>query len=253
MILSLNPINLKCLSWLIPKLVQYLLNNLKGVLMDKRFLVVLGIVILGLIGLFVFTKDKAQAPSSTNTNTSVSASNHIEGNKNSKVKLLVYGDFQCSACEQFYPTEKKVVEKYSSQISFQFRHFPLDNLHPNARAASRAAEAAGLQGKFFEMHNMLYENQSSWINQSDPLVVFESMARALKLDTNKFKTDFSSEAVNNTINADYRAGSDAGVNGTPTYFINGKKINNEDLYSNGAPDAQKFSNIIETALKSNGQ
>jgi len=214
--------------------------------MDKRFLVILAIVILGLVGLFVFTKQKSVAPSSP-ANTSVSASNHIEGKADSKVKLLVYGDFQCSACEQFYPIEKQVVDKYSNQISFQFRHFPLENLHPNARAASRAAEAAGLQGKFFEMHNMLYQSQAAWRDQSVPLNVFISFANSLNLDVNKFKTDYASENVNAIINADYQAGSKLGVAGTPSYYLNGKLLDNKDIGT-----VEQFSAKIDATIKQTG-
>lgn len=213
--------------------------------MDKRFLIILGVVILGLIGIFVFTRDKAAAPSTSSDNSNVSVSNHTKGKEDSRVKLLVFGDFQCSACVQFYPIEKQVVDKYIDQISFTFRHFPLDNIHPNARAASRAAEAAGLQGKFFEMHDLLYEQQSAWINKSNPLETFVSFANILKLDTNKFKSDFASEAVNSKINADYKDGQKKGVDGTPTYFLNGQKLNLEEIQT-----VELFSKQIDEALKS---
>jgi protein-disulfide isomerase len=210
--------------------------------MDRRFIIVLAIVIIGLGGLFVFTRNKAQAPGSE---TVTAVSNHTEGNTASGVKLLVYGDFQCSACVAFYPIEKQVVDKYIDKISFTFREFPLDSIHPNARASARAAEAAGLQGKFFEMHNMLYENQDSWLNSTSPLTVFEKFATMLGLDANKFKTDFSSEAVNSTINADYKEGTQRGVSGTPSYYLNDKLLNNEEIQT-----VEKFSAKIDEAIQS---
>lgn len=214
--------------------------------MDKRFLIVLTVVILGLAGLFIFTRNKANAPSAGGGTSSASTtSNHTEGGNAKKVSLIVYGDFQCPACEQMYPIEKQVVQKYYNDISFTFRHFPLDSIHPNARAASRAAEAAGLQGKFFEMHNSLYENQSLWVSQSDPLPSFVQLATALNLNIDKFKTDFASEAVNSTINADLNQGKKDSIEGTPTYILNGQKLNNQDISS-----VDKFSAKIDEAIKS---
>jgi len=211
--------------------------------MDKRFIVILAILVLGLGGLFIFTRNKATAPG-TGTTQKASVSNHKEGKNAKNVNLVVYGDFQCSACEQIYPIEKQAVDSHINDISFTFRHFPLDTIHPNARAASRAAEAAGLQGKFFEMHNSLYQNQSLWINSSLPLTVFEQLAKSLGLNLDKFKTDFASESVNATINADYQEGVSKGVDGTPTYYLNGKKLDNKDISS-----VEKFSAKIDEAIK----
>jgi protein-disulfide isomerase len=208
---------------------------------DRRFLIVLAVLILGLGGLFIFTRNKASAPSN---NTVSTVSNHVEGLNTKKVELLVYGDFECSACAAFHPIEKQVVNKYFNDISYTFRHFPLDNIHPNARAASRAAEAAGLQGKFFEMHDMLYENQDSWLSLSQPLTAFKTFATTLGLDVNRFETDFASETVNSTINADKKEGESRGIDGTPTFFLNGEKLNNADIST-----VDGFSAKIEAAIQ----
>jgi len=209
--------------------------------MDKRFLIALVVVVLGLFGLFYFSRDNNP---NIGTSSNGQTSNHTEGNNTKHVELLVYGDFECSACEQIFPIEKQAVEKYYNDISFTFRHFALDGTHPNARAAARSAEAAGLQGKFFEMHNLLYQEQNSWVRLSNPYPVFEQMAKTLGLETSKFKTDYASEAVNKTINADYQAGVKQGVDGTPTYFLNGEKLNNQDILS-----VAKFSVLIDKAIQ----
>jgi protein-disulfide isomerase len=208
---------------------------------DKRFLIVLAILILGLGGLLVFTRDKAKAPGSDGT---ASVSNHVRDTSANGVELIVYGDFQCPVCKPFYYIERQVLDKYPGQVRLTFRHFPIDSIHPNARAASRAAEAAGLQGKFFEMHDMLYENQDDWAALSSTQSTFEQYAITLGLDIAKFKTDFASKAVNDTINADRKDGESRGVDGTPTYFLNGEKLNNNDI---GTVEA--FSAKIETALQ----
>lgn len=215
--------------------------------MDKRFIVILVVVVLGLAGIFFIGKNKSSSTNSNSGSTTVgSTSNHTTGNTASKVNLTVYGDFQCPVCGQFYPVEKKVVDSFSKDISFTFMHLPLETIHPNARAAARAAEAAGLQGKFFEMHDLLYINQSAWSSSSDPLTIFTSYATQLGLDTAKFKSDFASETVNSTINADLKSGNSKGVTGTPTYYLNGKKLENADI---GTYD--KFSAIIQAEIDKN--
>ncbi len=204
--------------------------------MDKRFLVVLAILILGLGGLFIFTKGR------NSTDTSGSVSNHVRGS--GPVEITVYGDFQCPVCRPFYYLEKQILEKYPNQITLTFKHFPIDSIHPNARAAARAAEAAGLQGKFFEMHDMLYENQDSWSAASNPQTTFEQYASSLGLDLGRFSSDYASETVNGTINADKTASSKVGVEGTPTYFLNGEKLDNNDINT-----LEGFSAKIEAVLQ----
>jgi len=212
--------------------------------MDKRFIVILVVVVLGLAGIFFIGKNKSSSSTSSSSSSAVgTVSNHTRGNNAKKVNLTVYGDFQCPICGQFYPIEKKVVDTYQNDISFTFMHFPLESIHPNARAAARAAEAAGLQGKFFEMHDLLYENQSAWSSSSDSLTIFTAYALQLGLDAAKFKSDFASETVNSTINADLKNGNSKGVNGTPTYYLNGQKLENGDI---GSYD--KFSAKIQDAI-----
>lgn len=211
--------------------------------MDKRFVTILLVVVVILGGIFFIGRNKSS--DSTNTGTTGTISNHTTGQNAKNVSLVVYGDFQCPVCGQFFPIEKQVVDTFSKDISFQFIHFPLDSIHPNARAASRAAEAAGLQGKFFEMHDVLYQNQSAWNTASDPLAVFTSYATSLGLDAAKFKTDFASESVNGTINADLKLGNGKGVTGTPTYYLNGTKLDNGDINT-----YDKFAAKVQEAIDS---
>lgn len=196
--------------------------------MDKRFLITLVVVILAIGGIFIFTNHKSSTQTTT-ASSSATVSNHVEGDLKSPVKLVVYGDFQCPACGAFYPIESQVLQKYLSQISFTFREFPLTSLHPNAWSAARAAEAAGLQGQFFPMYNLLYQYQNSWSNLGNPQPFFDQLASGLKLNINKFNSDYASSAVNNTINADYQSGLKLGVQGTPTFYLNGKQLDNTKI------------------------
>lgn len=209
--------------------------------MDKKFLAILGVSVLVLVGIFVFSSNKSGAPS---TETNASPSNHSIGKLDSRVEVIEYADFQCPACAQFHPLVKQVEDKYKDTVKFTYRHFPIESIHPNARAASRAAEAAGLQGKFFEMQNILFENQQSWASLSDPKNIFDGYATELQLDMTKFKADYVSELVNSTINADLQEGQKKGVSGTPTFFIAGVKVENADLST-----LEQFSTKIDEALK----
>lgn len=186
--------------------------------MSKQFLAIIAAIVLVFAGIAVFSgKDEAKVVSSA------TPTSHVKGAGTEDVTLLEYADFECQFCLQYYPTLKQVVAEYGDKIKFQFRHYPLTSIHQNAFAAARAAEAAGMQGKFFEMHDLLYEDRS-WVGSSTPTAVFESFAERLELDTAKYKQDFASTSVNNIINADLAAGQKLDVTGTPTYFLNGKKV-----------------------------
>jgi protein-disulfide isomerase len=112
----------------------------------------------------------------------------------------------------------------TKNVTFVFRHFPLFQIHPNAYAGSYAAEAAGKQGKFWEMHDLLYETQVNWASLPNPTDFFVNLAAQLKLDVDKFKADMNSQAVKDKVDADLRSGNAAAVNSTPTFFYNGKKL-----------------------------
>lgn len=193
--------------------------------MSKQFLGVIAAILVVFAAIFV-SSSKNSTDNTGTKSSAVKPSEHVEGNTASGVKLVEYGDFQCPYCEAYYPTVKSAVETYKDRIAFQFRNFPITSAHPNAFAAARAAEAASLQGKYWEMHDTLYDNANwqSWTNTTTPNTYFEGYAQQLGMDVNKFKTDYASQTVNNLINADMKAGSDLGVSGTPTFFLDGKQV-----------------------------
>lgn len=190
--------------------------------MSKEFIAVVIVVVVGLFGLFTLTKK--DNPNGSNPASNAQPTSHAVGAGNEGVTLIEYGDLQCPACKSYYPIVKQIKEEFGDKITFQFRHFPLNQIHPHAYQAARAAEAAGNQGKFFEMHDMLYENQDSWSGLSDVTSVFESYAQQLGLDMEKFKSDVVSAEVGAAIDADVKEGNKAGANSTPTFVINGQKI-----------------------------
>jgi protein-disulfide isomerase len=212
--------------------------------MDKRFIGILVGVAAVLVGVFIITNHKqAAAPAGP----AAQLSNHVEGQGKTGVKLIEYGDYECPACYQYYPIVKQVAAKYDAQIYFQFRNFPLTSLHKNAFAGARAAEAASLQGKFWQMHDTLYDNQdpsgaSGWVASDDPLSYFTQFATSLGLNITKFKTDYASSYVNDVINKDEAEAFSLNFSGTPSFVLNGQPI------TNPAPTVDAFSKIIDKAI-----
>ena len=194
--------------------------------MSKNFIITLAVVILGLFGIFFITSKKDTKNSTPLNSSSAQLSNHTIGENKKNVVLVEYGDYQCPACGAYYPLIKQVVESYKTDIQFQFRNFPLQQIHKNARAAARAAEAASKQNKFWEMHDLLYEQQSSWEQSSAVNTIFEQYAKQIGLNVEQYKTDFASNEVNDIINADFNEGTRLGVESTPTFFLQGKKLDN---------------------------
>ncbi len=154
---------------------------------------------------------------------------HVFGNKDAKITLVEYGDFQCPGCSAAYPVLKATSEKYSDQIAFIFRNFPLVNMHPNALAAATAAEAAGQMGKYWEMHDLLYENQNAWggLSASQRTTEFTSYASRLGLNAKDFQQKMNASNVGKKIAFDRALGGRLGITGTPTIYFDGKSVNQQ--------------------------
>ena len=209
--------------------------------MDKKFIIVLAIVVLGFVGFLAFSKNDDNQTASGDNRPEL-ASQHIYGNKNSTVKLVSYGDFQCPACGVYESVTKVVREKYADQMSYQSRNYPLVEIHMNAMYASRVAEAASKQGKYWEMHELLYDKQGEWSEQSSPVDTIEGYATSTGLNLEQLRTDLASQQVLDTIQADISEGKRAGVTGTPTFILNGQKVENI------LPSVEAFSKAIDEAI-----
>jgi protein-disulfide isomerase len=181
---------------------------------------------------------------------------HVEGDKNSKVVFIEYGDYQCPICGSVYQPLKDTLQTYLDQnkIAFVFRNYPLTSIHPNTLAAASAAEAAGLQGKYWQMHDKLYETQDAWSNASPDQRqnFFDGYAKDLGLNVDQFRTDMTSKQVARQINRDRALGEKIGVSGTPTFVLNGKTMEaslNTDLENGNSATLQK---LLDQAIKDNG-
>lgn len=229
--------------------------------MSKKAWIIFSAICAVFLGILVFLslKDRIDV-SGVDTNTILKGTkqsgglgDHVYGKADSKVIFTEYGDFQCPGCGAAHPTVKKVLEKYKDQVAFVFRNFPLASLHPNARAAAAAAEAAGLQGKYWEMHNKLYESQAAWetLSPTERTNFFAGYANDLGLSIDKFKTDMASNEVNQKISFDQALGKKLDINATPTFVLNGKK--GPDIYNaQGGVDEDKLDTALAKALKDKG-
>lgn len=222
--------------------------------MSKKAWIIFAVVAAGLLGALVVVSGRGKIDVSTiNTNTIQKASeqsgniaDHVFGKADSKVVLIEYGDFQCPTCGSTHPIIKPLTEKYKDQIAFVFRNFPLPTLHPNARAAAAAVEAAGLQGKYWEMHNKLFESQSAWGTISATLRgdYFTNAAKELGLNADTFNTDMAGTSVTQKINFDQSLGKKDKVSGTPTVFLNGQAVDLQILL-----DSKKLEDLLKAEMK----
>jgi protein-disulfide isomerase len=160
---------------------------------------------------------------------------------NAKAILVEYGDFQCPACGAYESMLDRLQSEFNGQLQFVYREFPLTQVHQNAQLAAQAAEAAGLQGKFWEMHDKLYATQRDWSDQpnSQALSLFKSYAQSLGLNVPKFSSDINSSAVTTKIANDVSSGNLSGIQGTPTFFLNGKDAGYPQNYDEFKAEVQK--------------
>jgi protein-disulfide isomerase len=157
--------------------------------------------------------------SSDKTNKNISA--------DTVVTLEEFGDYQCPPCGQLHPTLKKLKQEYGANLNLIFRNLPLTKIHQNALAAAQAAEAARIQNRFWEMHDLLYENQSLWKDDINPRSIFIQFAADLGLNTAQFVRDLDDKQIQMRIEADEDAAAKQGIEGTPTILINGRQLRAE--------------------------
>lgn len=149
---------------------------------------------------------------------------HTKGAENPAVTLVEYADLQCPACAQYQPILKRAEQDFGDEVQVVFRHFPLTGLHINALPAAYGAEAAAAQGKFWEMHDLMYARQGEWSSEANPLKSFQAFAGELGLDVEKFTADYEAQIGREKIRYDMAAGRKLNVGGTPTFFVNGEEF-----------------------------
>jgi protein-disulfide isomerase len=219
--------------------------------MDKTKWIIFTLIVVAFFGGIVWISKQNEANSSFNGDANKviqegAIPDHTYGVKEQKVTFIEYGDYQCPGCGSMYEPVKAMVEQYKGKVTFVFRNLPLTNIHPNALAAATAAEAAGLQGKFWEMHDALYQSQDAWKDASvtQREGVFTGYASQLGLNVDQFKKDLTDQKVIDKINRDRSTARKLGVDSTPTFVLNGVVIKGQD-----AVNAQVLLQKVEEAIK----
>jgi protein-disulfide isomerase len=213
----------------------------------KRFLPFLIVAAVGLLtfgsGFALYRSKKGAAPAAPSASKDAVATGlHMRGPKSAPVTIEEFGDLQCPPCATMAGVLKKIEEEEKGKVRVVFRHFPLA-MHAHGREASLAAEAAEMQGKFWEMHDLLYKEQTNWSKAQDAPEMFNSYASTLGLDVERFKKDAQNPEVAARIDADQKLGSSRGVTSTPTLFVNNVLLPVDQINPTGLNKA------IENALK----
>jgi NhaA family Na+:H+ antiporter len=224
----------------------------------KRFLPIMMIVVVLVAALGVTWMLLRSSRQTTNANANANTADpgaeppgavppHVRGNPSAPVTVEEFADFECGACGGYYPELKKIESEFGENLRVIFRENPLVPMHRHALLAAQAAEAAGLQGRFWEMHDMLYENQTKWKDALDLVPIFVDYAKQIGLDTDRFMKDLNGEAVAQRIFQDGKRSHAWGINSTPTFFVNGKEAKDDNYKPEGLRE------MIRQALREAGK
>lgn len=201
------------------------------------FLIIAALLIAVVVVVGVLWKSSKRGPGTNSTNNGSEPQGaqppHVRGNPNAPVTVEEFADFECPSCGVYYPELKKIETEFGERLRVIFRERPLVPTHEHALIAAQAAEAAGLQNRFWEMHDKLYENQKTWAAAKDVVPMFVDYAKQIGLDADRFMRDLNGEVVVARIFQDGKRAHALGVNGTPTFFVNGKEATGESWKPDG--------------------
>jgi len=217
--------------------------NTKRIFFWLCFIIILGLIIWGLI--VAMNKQPPPTSGAGGTPPPVTTSDHVRGSATAPVTLIEYSDYQCPACEAYYPVVEQLWANASTSLRIVYRNFPLPQ-HANAIPSALAAEAASAQGKFWDMYSLIFQNHLEWQDLSDPEPVFEGYAGRIGLNMDKFKADVANKTGMTKIQADQDGGTAIHIDATPTFFVNGKAIDNPQGY-------EPFKAIIDAAIAASAQ
>jgi protein-disulfide isomerase len=207
-------------------------------------LIVIVVAVFFAAGIALYWSWKSSASEGGSNDATIEANaggGHIRGKESAPITLVEFGDYECPACGYYYPMVEEILHRYPDTVKLEFHHYPLIQMHAHALTAAMAAEAAADQGKYWEMHDMLYKHQAQWARSNNSEAQFLAYAAELGLDANKFMRSLKSPDVEKRILEDIQRGSKAKVNSTPTFLINGRSL---EPLPKGVDD---FAKIIDAA------
>lgn len=203
--------------------------------------IIIGVVLFTLIFIGLGWLLVGQPEKESSAEFTITENDHVAGNASASATLIEYSDFQCPACASYHSLVNQLKDDLGENLQIVYRHFPLRSIHDHAQLAAQASEAAANQDMFWQMHDLLFENQAFWSTLEDPTETFLDYASELELDIDQFNADLNSQEVEEKVNTDYQSAIQAGVNSTPTFFLNGKKLSNPATY-------ETFKSLIEAEL-----
>jgi len=192
-----------------------------------------------LYALFIYLP--AQLTPSSNSALFDTSKDWARGPANAKVTLIEYSDFQCPACGQYYPLVKQLEAAFPNDLKVVYRQYPLKQIHQNADLAARATEAAGTAGKFWEMHDKIFETQKDWSTAENATDIFAGYAESFGMKKEDFLSALNAPETAKAVAADEATGASLAIQGTPTFFLNGKKLDNPRSFD-------EFKKVIESNL-----
>jgi protein-disulfide isomerase len=195
-------------------------NIRRMAIITKHLWKIITIAVVVLIGASVWYAGAA----AERANEGITINDNVKGNPDATVSLVKYSDFQCPACAAAAGVVDDMLTQYGDQVRVEYRHFPLVTIHPHAVAAGAAAEAAGQQGKFWEMHNLLFTNQSVWGNSANPSVYFLQYGEEIGLDMTQFRRQMNASVLTDHVRDGFREARELGFSGTPTFTLNGERM-----------------------------
>ena len=217
------------------------------------FVLIVIVLVVAVAGGWMFLRSSRQSSNSSNptpdpaNQVQGAEPPHVRGNSNAPVTLEEFGDFQCPSCGAYYPELKKIEAEFGDRLKVIFRELPLVPTHEHALLAAQAAEAAGMQNKFWEMHDKLYENQATWTQQKDLVPVFVDYAKQIGANPDQFQKDLNGERVAQRIFQDGKRAHAFNFKSTPTFMVNGKEARDDQWKPEG------LRQMINDALKAAGK
>ncbi|MDP3881077.1 MAG: thioredoxin domain-containing protein [bacterium] len=200
------------------------------------------IVIIGIVwGLVLLVRNGSDGSGVMATSEEITTDDWTIGPSNAPIQLIEYSDFQCPACASYEPILQQIFDEYEGQIQFAYRHFPLRSIHSHAQLTGQAAEAAGLQGMFWEMHERIFETQPIWSVRPKIEDFLSDLAEEIGLDVEQFEADLKSAGVEAAVNSDYLSASNLGLNATPSFILNGNRIQNPS-------GVEQFKQLLDAVL-----
>jgi protein-disulfide isomerase len=201
--------------------------TMRGMPKAMKPVIVIILAVAVAAGAAVYMSRQPEQPAETNAaplKADIKGGGHFRGPENAQLTLVEFGDYQCPSCAAYHPFVKEILNRYPKQLRLEFHHFPLISIHPNSFAASKAVEAAGEQGHYWEMHDAVFEYQTQWADKPDPKPIFAAIANRIGINGTILVQTMESDAIRQRILQDVERGDKAKIQAVPTFFINGQEV-----------------------------